>query len=122
MTALAPLNTWLQDQGFSTFVIDAANFSVGLLLLLILAAILSLLARRLLVPWLEGLVVRTHLVWDDTLAHAGFFKRVGQLVPLLGCYLALDLLFAGLPTSYQYWTLICRFALRATLRLNDKVI
>lgn len=97
MTLLHPLNNWLQEQDISPFFIEAINFATAVVLLIVLGFLLSWIARRFLAPWFEKLVFRTSLHWDDTLAHVGFFKRLTLLVPLLGCYSAVDLLFASQP-------------------------
>ena len=97
MTILKPLNNWLEQQNISPFLGEAISFTVALAFLVLLGMLLSWVARRFLAPWLEKLVLKTSLQWDDALAHAGFFKRLGFLVPLLGCYSAADFLFANHP-------------------------
>ncbi len=93
------LHDWLQQQGISPLIIQTLSMGLSLLLLALLALALSWLGRHFLAGWLEKLVLKSKLGWDDALAHSGFFKRLAALLPLLGCYLTTDILFLNQPTA-----------------------
>lgn len=98
MAMLQPLITWLQQQGINPFLVELTTFMVALGLLLFFGLILAWISRRFLAPWVEKLVLKTKMSWDDTLADLNFFRHLALLVPLLGCYATADLFFLDHPT------------------------
>lgn len=98
MAMLQPLTTWLQQQGINPFFVELITFVVAVGLLLALGLLLAWVSRRFLAPWVEKLVIKTKMSWDDTLSELNFFRHLALLVPLLGCYATADLFFLDHPT------------------------
>ena len=63
---------------------------VGVLLLLIGAAVVNLIAKRLLVGAARTFARRTSFTWDDALVEHNVFARLAQVVPAL-------IVFVGVP-------------------------
>ncbi len=63
-----------------------------LLLIMVATVLAAVLARRLLVPLVLRGVAKTHTSWDNSLAEHGFFRRLGDLLPVIVLYTATDLL------------------------------
>lgn len=93
------INDWLHQHGISPLVIQTIDIGLSLALLALLALVLFWLCRRFLANWLEKLVLKSSLGWDDALAHSGFFKRLAGLLPFMACYLTADILFIAQPMA-----------------------
>lgn len=91
------INPWLADQGLSAPLIELVDLGLALVFLVMLWLVASLVARRAVMVWVSALVRRSAMVWDDTLLDNQFFQRLGTLLPILLCYLSLDLLLAASP-------------------------
>ena len=54
---------------------------VGILILLLVAIIVDLIAKRLLLGIVRAAVTRTRFAWDDALVEQNVFGRLAQIVP-----------------------------------------
>lgn len=75
-----------------------------LILLAAAAALAHLIARRVIVRGLQGLVRRTETDWDDPLVTHGFFGHLAHLLPTLIVYVGAPLLLHGAPT----WVMVAQ--------------
>lgn len=123
MTSLIPLTSLLEKQGLNPTLIIAAEGILGLFLLILCWFTLSTLVTRLITPHLEKLVASTSNTWDDAFKNAHFFERTTALIPLIGCYILIDLVLLDLPTAQQISTSIFLIGLLfATTRILDAVL
>jgi miniconductance mechanosensitive channel len=64
---------------------------VGLLILLVAAALAAYITKRLWLAMVRVLVTRTHSTWDDALVHHNVFGKLGQIVPAVLMYKGISL-------------------------------
>lgn len=74
---------FLLQQGMSEEVATSGAVVTGLLLLIVLAWATNLLAKRVILRAVSGLVARTRFSWDDAMLEAGVFTRLSHLAPAL---------------------------------------
>jgi miniconductance mechanosensitive channel len=72
----------------------------GLVLLLLLALLADIIARRLLLAGLHAVVSRTTSQWDDALLQHKVFKRLSQVLPALVIHGGI-LLVPGIPAAVE---------------------
>jgi miniconductance mechanosensitive channel len=69
----------------------AVETAAGLLVLLTVAWVANVVARRYLVRLVERLTAKSPIDWDDVVAHHGVFRRLAQLIPLAIVYYGINL-------------------------------
>jgi len=74
---------WLVGQGLTTGVAAMAATATGNLLLVIVAVIANLVAKRLVLRGVIGLAGRTQTRWDDVLLQHRVFHRFAHIAPAL---------------------------------------
>ncbi len=87
------LERWLAEQGLPAIIIEVTVVCVTMLVVLLLAVVTGWLARKFIVPLFEKVVRRSSNQWDDTLAGHGFFRKLGDILPVVAVFLAVELLF-----------------------------
>ncbi len=94
--------------GFKTYIVKFLDFlgspaesqelHTTLLLLLtsfILAWLAGIVTRRLLIPFMQKLVEKTHHVWDDYIFNSDVLRQLGHIVPGITFYLLLPHCFSA---------------------------
>ena len=103
---LNPLRDWLLQQGLSgqtaTFVTTAAE----IVLVITLAVIADIIARRVIVRQLENIVGHTATAWDDIIVKSRVFHRLLHLAPALVVYVFAQPVLDG----YDLWIEVVRRA------------
>src|SRR5690606_25533271 len=74
---------FLLQQGVSEEVATSGAVMTGLLLLVVLAWLANLLAKRVILRAVSGVVARTRFTWDDAMLKAGVFTRLSHVAPAL---------------------------------------
>ncbi|ACF13333.1 MscS Mechanosensitive ion channel [Chloroherpeton thalassium ATCC 35110] len=92
------LQSWLLSHGLNEAgsVILSNVFSLAALVLLSL--VINFLARRFLLSVVHYAVARTEAKWDDYFVERKFFSQLAHLVPAVGVYLAVPIIFSESPT------------------------
>lgn len=80
---LLSLHETLIRRGFSPGQADAVATGAGLLVLVVLAWLVNLLAKRVIVRAVTSLVQRTRSSWDDAFVRTGVFTRLSHVAPAL---------------------------------------
>ena len=83
---------------------DSANWIYDALLLVMIvfiATICGILMRRIVLPLLRKLTVKTNVKWDDYLLSDGMIKAIGQLIPAIIAYFLTSLLFEVKDTVFH---------------------
>lgn len=80
---LLSLHETLIRRGFSAGQADAVATGAGLLVLVVLAWLVNLLAKRVIVRAVTSLVQRTRSSWDDAFVRTGVFTRLSHVAPAL---------------------------------------
>ena len=83
---LNPIRDWLLAQGVSAGATSALTLTAEIALVLALAAIADVVAKRIVVRGLENLVGRTTTTWDDIIVKRRLFHRLSHLAPALVLY------------------------------------
>ncbi len=73
---------------------------IGLVLLLLLALLADIIARRLLLAGLHAVVSRTSSQWDDALLKHNVFRRLSQVLPALVIHEGIPLV-PGVPQAVE---------------------
>ncbi|MEE8094332.1 MAG: mechanosensitive ion channel domain-containing protein [Gammaproteobacteria bacterium] len=91
------MDTWLNRLRETLELLPSwASSLLGLFLLVLVALLADLVAKRQLVRLVRRISRRTKYTWDDALVKHGVFGRFAQLLPALVFYFGLDLV-PGLP-------------------------
>ena len=78
--------SWLTDQGLAAGVAGAAATATGILVVVVLAWVANLAAKRLLLRAVVGLAARTESGWDDMVIERRVFHRLARVAPALVIY------------------------------------
>ena len=78
---LSAYKTWLVGQGLTTGVAAMAATATGFLVVVFLAVIANLAAKRLVLRAVVGLASRTQTRWDDVLIERRIFHRFAHITP-----------------------------------------
>ena len=78
--------------------------SLEIVIVIALATVADLVAKRIVVRRLETLVGRTATLWDDILVKRRLFHRLSHLAPALVLYIFTPTVFEG----YELWIIIVR--------------
>ena len=105
---LDSLRNWLLQQGLGGQTITFVTTAVEIALVLALALIADIVARRIIVRQLEKFVGQTSTLWDDIIVKRQVFQRLMHLVPALVIYVFAQPVLEG----YDLWITVVR---RATL-------
>ncbi len=93
------MDTWLNRLRETLELLPSwASSLLGLFLLVLVALLADLVAKRQLVRLVRRISRRTKYTWDDALVKHGVFGRFAQLLPALVFYFGLDLV-PGLPNG-----------------------
>ncbi len=93
------MDTWLNRLRETLELLPSwASSLLGLFLLVLVALLADLVAKRQLVRLVREISRRTKYTWDDALVKHGVFGRFAQLLPALVFYFGLDLV-PGLPNG-----------------------
>ena len=83
---LSVFESWLVNQGIEAGVAAIATTATGILVVVILAVVANLVAKRLLLRAVVGLAGRTETNWDDVLTERRVFHRLARIAPALVVY------------------------------------
>ena len=83
---LNPLRDWLIQQGLSGQTVTVVTTGVEITLVITLAIIADIVARRIIVRQLEKFAGQTSTVWDDIIVKRRVFHRLLHLAPALVIY------------------------------------
>jgi miniconductance mechanosensitive channel len=100
------IRDWLLQQGLGDRATDLAITGVEIALVVILAAIANIVAKRIVVRGLENLVGRTASSWDDILVKRRLFHRLSHLAPALVVYVFAPSVLDG----YDLWVVLVQRA------------
>ncbi len=95
------LEEWLVRQGVGEQVATMAALAVNVLIVIALAFVANLVAKRFVVRGLVGLAGRTVSRWDDAIVARRVFHRLSHLAPALLIYLAAPPVFADYPVLIE---------------------
>ena len=101
---LTPLRDWLLSQGLDTQMAGLLTTVVQIALVLVLAAIANVVAKRVVVRGLETLLGRTATGWDEIVVKRRLLHRLSHLAPALVIYLFTVPVLEG----YDLWILVVR--------------
>lgn len=80
------IKSWLNDQGLTGGLNDAAAWTAVVLAVMIMAMILNFITKRVLVSILSLVIKRTKTNWDDALLERGVLHRAAHVAPALVFY------------------------------------
>ena len=100
------IRDWLLQQGLGDRATDFVVAGVEIALVVVLAAIADIVAKRIVVRGLENLVGRTATSWHDMLVKRRLFHRVSHLAPALVVYLFAPSVLDG----YDLWVVLVQRA------------
>ena len=100
------LRDWLVQQGLGGQTVAFVTTAVEIALVITLAAIAAIVARRLILRQLEKLVGQTSTVWDDIIVKRRVFHRLLHLAPALVIYVFAQPVLDG----YDLWIVVVRRA------------
>ena len=114
------LRDWLLLQGLGDQTVTFVTKAVEIALVITLAVIADMVARRIIVRQLEKLVGQTSTVWDDIIVKRRVFHRLLHLAPALVIYIFAQPVLDG----YDLWIVVVRraslvYMLLVTLRAID---
>ena len=101
---LSPIQDWFLQQGFGSRSTSLLTMSLEIVIVIALATVADLVAKRIVVRGLETLVGRTATLWDDILVKRRLFHRLSHLAPALVLYIFTPTVFEG----YELWIIIVR--------------
>ena len=81
-----------------------ANWVYDILLLVMIffiASVCGILMRRVVLPLVRKITLKTSVKWDDYLLSDGMIKAIGQLVPAIVAYFLTSLLFEVKDTVFH---------------------
>jgi miniconductance mechanosensitive channel len=81
--ALTFLHEHLLARGFAPEAAERATVFAGLTVLLVLAWLVNLIAKRVILRAVTGVVRRTSYTWDDAFVQTGVFTRLSHIAPAL---------------------------------------
>jgi miniconductance mechanosensitive channel len=90
--------SWLQGLGLAKELAALVIVLAGVVGILVLAYIANLIAKRLLLRFLNYLIAKTETKIDDAFVERRVFARLSHLAPALVIYLLGPVVFAGYPT------------------------
>ena len=100
------LRDWLVQQGLGGQTAAFVTTAVEIALVITLAAIADIVARRIILRQLEKLVGQTSTVWDDIIVRRRVFHRLLHLAPALVIYVFAQPVLDG----YDLWIVVVRRA------------
>ena len=103
---LNPLRDWLLQQGLSGQTVTVVSTAVEIVLVITLAVIADIVARRIIVRQLENIVGHTATAWDDIIVKSRVFHRLLHLAPALVVYVFAQPVLDG----YDLWIEVVRRA------------
>ena len=83
---LSVFETWLVGQGVEAAVAGMAATAVGILVVVVLAAVANFAAKRVLLRAMVTLAERSETSWDDALTERRVFHRLAHIAPALVIY------------------------------------
>ena len=101
---LTPLRDWLLSQGLDTQMAELLTTVAQIALVLVLAAIADVVAKRVVVRGLETFFGRTATGWDDIIVERRLLHRLSHLAPALVIYLFAVPVLEG----YDVWIVLVR--------------
>ena len=101
---LTPIHDWLLQQGFGSESASLLTMSLEIVIVIVLAALSDVIAKRVGVRGLETLVGRTATAWDDIIVKRGVLHRLSHLAPALVVYLFAPTVLDG----YEAWIIVIR--------------
>ena len=105
---LSPIHDWLMQQGFGSQGADLITMSLEVAIVIVLAAVADVVAKRIVVRGLETLVGRTATSWDDIIVKRRLFHRLSHLAPAL-------VLYVFVPTVLDGYEVLIAVVRRASL-------
>ena len=103
---LNPLRDWLLQQGLSGQTVTFVTTAIEIVLVITLAVIADIVARRIIVRQLENFVGHTATAWDDIIVKRRVFHRLLHLAPALVVYVFAEPVLDG----YDLWIEVVRRA------------
>ena len=85
------------DTSWANWVYD----TLLLVMIFFIAAFCGILMRRVVLPLIRKITVKTSVKWDDYLLSDGMIKAIGQLVPVIVAYFLTSLLFEVKDTVFH---------------------
>jgi len=101
---LSPIHDWLLQQGFGSEGASLLTMSLEIVIVIMLAALSDIVAKRVGVRGLESLVGRTATAWDDIIVKRRVLHRLSHLAPALVIYLFAPTVLEG----YEAWIIVIR--------------
>ena len=101
---LTPLRDWLLSQGLDIQMAELLTTVAQVALVLVLAAIADVVAKRVVVRGLETFFGRTATGWDDIIVERRLLHRLSHLAPALVIYLFAVPVLEG----YDVWIVLVR--------------
>ena len=103
---LNPLRDWLLQQGLSGQTVTIVTTAIEIVLVITLAVIADIVARRIILRQLEKFVGHTATAWDDIIVKRRVFHRLLHLAPALVVYVFVQPVLDG----YDLWIEVIRRA------------
>ena len=101
---LNSLRDWLLQQGLGGQTVTFVTTAVEIALVITLAVMADIVARRIIVRQLEKLVGQTSTVWDDIIVQRRVFHRLMHLAPAVVIYVFAQPVLDG----YDHWIVVVR--------------
>ncbi|HYX10116.1 MAG TPA: mechanosensitive ion channel domain-containing protein [Bacteroidales bacterium] len=95
---LVQLRDWLISLGLDKYTSSAINAFAILLIIILLAYLADIIAKKLLRSVILTMVRRTKTTWDDILLEKKVFSRLAHLAPALVVYYTIDYSLDAFPT------------------------
>ncbi len=84
------LSEWFEKIGLDPDTIKWLNPTFGIIVIIILALIADVIARKVLLQFLKRLAKKTKTNWDDVLLEKKVFNRLAHIIPALVIYYSID--------------------------------
>lgn len=79
--------------GFSTFYAEICSFIVLIVATILFSIIVNFITKKIMLPIIHKIVIKTKTQWDDVLFETGLFKRLVWIIPILILYSLLPVIF-----------------------------
>jgi miniconductance mechanosensitive channel len=96
---LSVFESWLVGRGVEAGIAELVAIGAGVLVVLVLAAVADLVAKRVLLRAVLGLARRTETNWDDAVIKRRVFHRLAHIAPALVIYSSAPAVLAATPSA-----------------------
>jgi len=112
---------WLLNVGLSASVANGIKILTITLLIIIVSFIADLIAKKIIIKFINRIVKRTKNKWDDIILERKVFNRLAHFAPALVIHWSIDLALRGFPKAVDFIQMVIYIYMTivATLVINS---